>query len=62
MKKDLFKKIFLGIFILFIVFQIWCFYSILFFNDSKSPWIIFLIDRNWTIITDKANSYWYQNL
>ena len=60
MKKDLLKKIFLGIFILFIVFQIWCFYSILFFDDSKSPWIIFLIDRNWTIITDKANSYWYQ--
>ena len=60
MKKDLLKKIFLGIFILFIVFQIWCFYSILFFDDSKSPWIIFLIDRNWIIITDKANSYWYQ--
>gem|GEM_PF-2376833 len=37
MKKDLLKKIFLGIFILFIVFQIWCFYSILFFDDSKSP-------------------------
>ncbi|RAL56643.1 hypothetical protein BLD25_03200 [Candidatus Gracilibacteria bacterium GN02-872] len=60
MKKDLFKKIFLGIFILFIVFQIWCFYSILFFDDSKSPGIIFLIDRNGTIITDKANSYGYQ--
>lgn len=54
------KKIIISFLVFFLFFQVFSFYKIIFFDDSKSPWIIFLTDRNWEIITDKQNDFWYK--
>ena len=62
MKKGFYKKLFFWIFAFLALFEFWCFYKVIFFDDSKSPWIVFLTDRNGEIITDKPNEFWYKKV
>lgn len=63
MKKTVsWKKIFFFILVFFVLFELFVFYKVIFFDEKKSPWIIFLTDRNGEVITDKANEFWYKKI
>lgn len=59
MKK---KIILFSIFILAVSFLTYCFLPFITYNPSSEnlPWRIFLTDRNWIVITDKANENGYK--
>jgi len=46
--------------ILAVSFLTYCFFPIITYDSSNEPGRIFLKDRNWIVITDKANEYWYR--
>jgi len=54
------KYILTLILILAVSFLTYCFYPLLNYSFDKQPWRIYLSDRNWIIITDKANEFWYK--
>ena len=41
-------------------FLTYCFFPVITYKSDKEPARIFLTDRNWFTITDKANDYWYK--
>ena len=43
-------------------FLTYCFFPVITYKPDKEPGRIFLTDRNWVIITDKANEYWYKKV
>ena len=57
------KKIFLFLGILAVSFISYCFFPVVFFdqNNPNSPGRILVQDRNWEIITDKPNEFWYKS-
>lgn len=54
------KYIIIILLILTVSFLAYCFLSLINYDWSKKPWRIFIKDRNWIIITDKANEFWYK--
>lgn len=57
------KKYSLILFLFFAVsFLFYCFFPVVFFSLENEPWRIFLKDRNWVVITDKANEFWYKKI
>lgn len=53
-------KIFISVFILAVIFLIYCFFPIINYKGNNLPQRIFIKDRNWITITDKANLFWYK--
>lgn len=54
--------IFISVFFCFIIFLLfYSFYPILNYSENieELPWRIFITDRNWKVITDKAMKNWY---
>ncbi len=59
MKKNLLYSLYALLFLV-VSFLSYCFFPLLSYNASKEPARIFIKDRNWIIITDKANEYGYK--
>lgn len=55
-------KIIILISLLLISFLSYCFYPIISYSPDyeNEPWRIYLTDRNWVVITDKAKKWWYK--
>lgn len=58
------KYIIISIIFLAVSFLVYCFFPVInYYPDYKNePWRIFLTDRNWIVITDKAKENWYKKL
>lgn len=58
------KKIYkISIFLFLAVsFLSYCFFPVIFNSPKNLPDNIFLTDRNWVVITDKANEFWYKKI
>ena len=56
------KKYALLVFLVLTVsFLTYCFYPVIFYtSDNYNIWRIYLEDRNWIVITDKAKKWWYK--
>ena len=60
-KKQIFKIIAFSFLALFFLFLIYSFYPVITHNyEENKPNRVFVMDRNWVIIADKANEYWYR--
>lgn len=62
LKNKNIKKPIFWLIALIVILSIYSFYPIITYNKEfeNSPWRIFLTDRNWKIITDKAKPWWYK--
>lgn len=56
------KNIFIIFGIIAVSFLSYCFFPVIFFTPKDEPGHIFLRDRNWIVITDKANEFWYKKI
>lgn len=55
------KTIIISILILTVSFLTYCFYPVIFYKwNNLDIWRIYLTDRNWLVITDKAKPDWYK--
>jgi membrane carboxypeptidase/penicillin-binding protein PbpC len=54
------KYIIILLIFLTVSFLTYCFYPVITYSPNNLPKRIYLEDRNWIIITDKANKFWYK--